>query len=137
MLGVYLATVIVGSVGLAYVYDAFLPFTALAMGAHEHGHPWWAWASAFVLAAMFIYFAFDDVRAVIARRRTPATDAVTLEVQGMTCNNCARKVERALRETEGVTAATVTFDSSRATVEGSASAGELEAAIRGAGYAVK
>ena len=54
VLGIYLATVVVGSVVLAYVYDAFIPFEALGTAIHEHGHPWWAWASAFVLGALFL-----------------------------------------------------------------------------------
>ncbi|MGH7040789.1 MAG: cation transporter, partial [Acetobacteraceae bacterium] len=35
------------------------------------------------------------------------TQAVTLGVQGMTCAACQAHVERALRETEGVTSASV------------------------------
>ena len=137
VLSVYLATVILGSVGLAYVYDAFLPFTALGVGAHEHGQPWWAWVSAFVLGAMFVYFAATDLRSAIRRRRVSGADAVTLQVEGMTCDNCARKLERALEQTRGVTSASVALESNRVTVEGSVTARELEAAVRGAGYAVK
>jgi copper chaperone CopZ len=62
---------------------------------------------------------------------------VTLEVEGLTCSNCVRKLERALRETEGVLSATVSLDPGRAIVEGSASSADLEAAVRAAGYAVK
>ena len=62
---------------------------------------------------------------------------MTLEVEGLTCNNCARKLERALQQSDGVTAATVTFDPSQATVEGSMSAADLEAVVRATGYAVK
>ncbi|MGB7475702.1 MAG: permease, partial [Polyangiales bacterium] len=36
VLAVYLATVVIGSVGLAYVYDAFIPFAALGQMTHEH-----------------------------------------------------------------------------------------------------
>jgi uncharacterized membrane protein YraQ (UPF0718 family)/copper chaperone CopZ len=138
VLGVYLATVVLGSVGLAYMYDAFIPFEALGTMAHEHGHPWWAWASAVALGALFLYFLLDDLRAAVRRRRTPTTAAaVMLEVEGLTCNNCVRKLERALQETKGVTSATVTLDPSRATVESSLAPSELEAVVRATGYAVK
>jgi hypothetical protein len=138
VLGVYLATVVLGSVGLAYVYDAFMPFEAFGVMAHEHGHAWWAWASAIVLGALFIYFVLDDARAAVRRRRAPlASAAVTLEVEGLTCNNCVRKLERALQETEGVTSATVTLDPSRATVESALQPSDLEAVVRATGYAVK
>jgi uncharacterized membrane protein YraQ (UPF0718 family) len=93
-LGIYLATVIIGSVGLAYIYDAFVPFEALATATHEHGHPWWAWASAIVLAALFLYFAFDDVRRLWARRATQPGAEPALDVDAG-CPTCARELEQA------------------------------------------
>jgi uncharacterized membrane protein YraQ (UPF0718 family)/copper chaperone CopZ len=138
VLAVYLATVVIGSVGLAYVYDAFIPFEALGSMAHEHGHPWWAWASALVLAGLFVYFVLDDLRSAWLRRTPSAGPAVvTLEVEGLTCNNCVRKLERALRDADGVTSVRVTLDPSRATVEGSAHPADLEAVVRATGYAMK
>lgn len=138
VLAVYLGTVIVGSVGMAYVYDALVPFGALGTAIHEHGHPWWAWISAVALAGLFLYFAIDDARrAWQSRRMSTVPSAVTLEVEGLSCNNCVRKLERALRETEGVTAVTVTLEPSRAVIEGSVPPSELEAVVRATGYAVK
>ncbi len=138
VLGVYLATVVIGSVGLAYVYDAALPFEALGSTTHEHRQPWWAWASALLLAGLFLYFMVDDLRSAWLRRRAPAgPTVVTLEVEGLTCNNCVRKLERALRDADGVTSAIVTLDPSQATVEGSVPEADLEAVVRAAGYAVK
>jgi uncharacterized membrane protein YraQ (UPF0718 family)/copper chaperone CopZ len=138
VLAVYLATVIIGSVGLAYVYDAFIPFEALGGMAHEHGHPWWAWVSALVLAGLFVYFVYDDLRSAWLRRTAPAgPSVVTLEVEGLTCNNCVRKLEHALRGAEGVTSASVTLDPGHATVEGSAHPADLAAVVRATGYAVK
>jgi uncharacterized membrane protein YraQ (UPF0718 family)/copper chaperone CopZ len=138
VLAVYLATVILGSVGLAYVYDAFIPFEALGSMTHEHGHPWWAWASAVVLGGLFLYFVLDDLRSVWRRRAAPTGPAaVTLELEGLTCENCVRKLERALRDTDGVTSAVVTLDPGQATVAGSVHTADLEAAVRAAGYAVK
>ncbi|HSN82432.1 MAG TPA: permease [Polyangiales bacterium] len=138
VLAVYLATVILGSVGFAYVYDAFIPFDALGTLVHEHGHPWWAWASGVALAGLFVYFALDELRHAWRRRRAEeASAAVTLEVEGLTCNNCVRKLERALRETEGVTNATVTLEPGRAIVEGSVTPSKLEDVVRATGYAVR
>jgi copper chaperone CopZ len=106
--------------------------------AHEHAQPWWAWASAVLLAGLFVYFVVDDLRRAWLRRSAPAGRAVvTLEVEGLTCNNCVRKLERALRDAEGVSSAMVTLDPSQATVEASVSTADLEAVVRAAGYAVK
>ena len=138
VLAVYLGTVIFGSLGLAYLYDAFMPFEALAATLHEHSHPWWAWASAIMLAGLFVYFAFEDLRGAWARRRAADSQiAVTLEVEGLTCNNCVRKLERALQRTDGVSAATVTLAPGRAVVEGSVATDELAAVVRSVGYVVK
>jgi uncharacterized membrane protein YraQ (UPF0718 family)/copper chaperone CopZ len=138
VLAVYLATVILGSVGLAYIYDAFIPFEALGSMTHEHGHPWWAWASAVVLGGLFLYFVLDDLRSAWLRRAAPTGPAaVTLELEGLTCENCVRKLERALRDTDGVTSVLVTLDPGQATVAGSVQTADLEAAVRAAGYAVK
>ncbi len=138
VLAVYLATVMIGSVGLAYLYDAFIPFEALGGLVHQHQHPWWAWASALVLAALFLYFAFDDLRSTWLRRAAPTgPEVVTLEVDGLTCNNCVRKLERALREADGVASATVTLDPGQATIEGTVPAAALRAIVQATGYTAK
>ena len=46
-----------------------------------------------------------------------AIQILTLPVQGMTCGNCARSVERKLSATPGVTKATVDLANASATVE--------------------
>jgi copper chaperone CopZ len=46
-----------------------------------------------------------------------ATETVNLTVQGMTCGNCARSVERKLASTPGVTKVKVDLEAARATVE--------------------
>ncbi len=46
-----------------------------------------------------------------------ATQTLRLSVQGMTCNNCTRTVERTLASTPGVTKASVDLDSASASVE--------------------
>jgi len=138
VLAVYLATVVLGSVGLAYVYDAFIPFEALGSLVHEHGQPWWAWASGLLLGGLFLYFVVDDLRSAWLRRSAPAGPAVvTLQLEGLTCNNCVRKLERALRDADGVTSAMVTLDPSQAKVEAFVPTADLESVVRAAGYAVK
>ncbi len=43
--------------------------------------------------------------------------SIQLTVKGMTCNNCARSVERKLASTPGVTKATVDLQAEQARVE--------------------
>ena len=62
---------------------------------------------------------------------------VTLEIGGMTCENCARRVENALNQLEGVWAA-VRINSRCAIVrlKQTPSESELRRAVRDAGYTV-
>jgi copper chaperone CopZ len=59
-----------------------------------------------------------------------------LAVEGMVCEGCVRKVERALSSTDGVTGATVTLDPGRAVVRGDIDDQRLREAIAAAGYRV-
>lgn len=58
----------------------------------------------------------------------------TLAVTGMTCDGCARTVERVLSRAPGVNSAKVDFDLGLAIVNGSATPLELITAIENAGY---
>lgn len=62
-----------------------------------------------------------------------------LDVQGMTCASCVRRVQKALEKTPGVTSANVNFATHQATVthSGHVEAGRLESAIEDAGYAAR
>ncbi|MBA4491746.1 heavy metal translocating P-type ATPase [Paracoccus sp. S1E-3] len=63
-----------------------------------------------------------------------ATGPVELSVQGMTCASCVGRVEKALKAVPGVTGAAVNLATERATVQGTADAASLIAAIENAGY---
>ena len=61
----------------------------------------------------------------------------TLDVRGMTCNNCVRHVSQALRGLPGVSDVQVDLAAAEARVQhdpGRVSIGELVAAVEGAGY---
>ncbi len=66
--------------------------------------------------------------------------SVSLPVSGMSCAACARRVEKALSGTAGVSAANVNFATEKAAVEydpASGSLGALVGAVEGAGYGVE
>ncbi|MFD1794895.1 copper-translocating P-type ATPase [Paracoccus aurantiacus] len=60
--------------------------------------------------------------------------AVELGIEGMTCASCVGRVERALKAVPGVTGASVNLATERASIEGTADASALIAAVAGAGY---
>lgn len=60
--------------------------------------------------------------------------ARVLTVTGMTCGGCAATVQRVLSRVPGVTAAEVDRPAGRVTVQGTASTGDLVAAVERAGF---
>ena len=68
-----------------------------------------------------------------------ATETLNLKVNGMTCGNCARTVEKKLSSTPGVTKASVDLAGASATVEYNTNLVKPEAianAVRVLGYEV-
>jgi copper ion binding protein len=68
-----------------------------------------------------------------------AIESVQIAVEGMTCANCARSVERKLAATPGVSKATVNLEAGKASVEydpGRVQPDALANAIRQLGYEV-
>ena len=61
---------------------------------------------------------------------------VTVEITGMSCASCAKRVETALDNANGISESIVNFATKKATVTGSASAEEIYKIIEGLGYGV-
>ncbi len=87
--------------------------------------------------------ALTNAGALIARVRDvgyePVVAELDLPITGMTCANCAGRVERALGQVSGVLSASVNLASERAHIEylpTSTGPGRLRAAVRAAGYGV-
>jgi len=135
---VYLGTIIAGSFAAGLAFNSVLPFAAAALHAHDHTSAWWRVASAIVLAAMIVWFAVDDFRSWLRKRlrSTASEDSMTLTVDGMTCNGCASKLEKALASQPGVTSADVSFDQRRATVSGTVSHAAVVETVCRTGFSV-
>jgi len=72
--------------------------------------------------------------------KTKPTRQATLTISGMHCSGCANSVERALRELEGVTEATVDLKNESASVTSKAdvvSTDDFKQAVEDAGYQFK
>lgn len=72
--------------------------------------------------------------AVPASFATPASSMMEVAIEGMTCASCVGRVEKALNALPGVTSAAVNLATEKATIEGSADAASIVAAISKAGY---
>lgn len=144
---VYLATVIVGSLAFAVLFESVIGGGALVAGhAHEHGVPWWSATTAILLVLMFGWFGLQEFRrwrrnakadrwsAEQVAAGEPGGRAVEIAVTGMTCGNCADAVESALLAAPGVQAARVDLSGGTATVWGGAAASTLREAVQDAGF---
>ena len=78
----------------------------------------------------------DDLIAAVAAAGYQVRPAAPLEldITGMTCASCARRVERVIGKVAGVQAVAVNLASEQATVQGSAAAAAVVSAVETAGY---
>ena len=132
VMAIYLATVILGSVGLGLAFDALWGATAVDAAAHHHT-AWWAQVSAVALVGILAWFAFDDVRSWLRNQGAPTEDPVIeLSVEGMNCGGCVKKLDGQLWQVDGVTG--VEVEVGRATIRGTATEAHLLEAVRAAGF---
>ena len=71
---------------------------------------------------------------VAASFSAPTAASLEVAIEGMTCASCVGRVEKALKAVPGVTNAVVNLATEKATIQGSADASALVAAIENAGY---
>jgi uncharacterized membrane protein YraQ (UPF0718 family)/copper chaperone CopZ len=135
VLGVYLGTIAIGSIGFGITFDWVLTATASGMQ-HGHAEPHLLeTASAALLLLLLAWFALADLWAHL--KKGPAVDAVgviELSVQGMTCGGCVRKLEGRLQEMSGVEAVKVLLDPGSARVQGTVNEEAVRQVIAGAGF---
>ncbi len=138
VMAIYLTTIVVGSFALAFIFDWLVPSLVVEVFTSEHDHvAWWRVASAVAMLALFVRFAAEDLgrwsrRWSTSRRSTG--EGYRVEVQGMTCDRCASRLESALRATAGVDTASVAYASREAVVHGSIAKEQLWETIRKAGF---
>ncbi|MEO0600096.1 MAG: permease [Myxococcota bacterium] len=134
VLGVYLGTIVVGSVGFGLLYEQVFGDLVVTMG-HAHAHTaWWSVASAVALLGLLAWFAGEELRSWWANRRAGSDAAVFIEVDGLTCGGCARKLQTALLATDGVDSAVVNHEAGTAHITGSAALQRLRESIVQAGF---
>jgi len=136
ILGIYLSTIVVGSVGLGLLFDTWFSTTLTGAGMHGEHASLMATASAWGLFALLLRYAAGDAqRWLNARRMTEtATDRIVVGVEGMTCGGCVSRLERVLKGAEGVTMASVKLQPGQATVQGSLDVEAIAGLINEAGF---
>ncbi|MEE2787116.1 MAG: permease [Myxococcota bacterium] len=138
MLAVYLSTIVLGSIALAWVFDAMfgqLGQVNAQTAGHDGGlvHE----LSAYVLIGLLAWFAMEALRGYIRDDRpTASADEVTFAVDGMTCGGCTRRLTSTLEKLDGAEHVTVSLQPGRAQVIGSVSDAMVRQAIEDAGFKI-
>jgi hypothetical protein len=149
ILALYLAVVVVGSIGFGLLFDAlFVPGggSALMVMAHRHaaGAFWGTWLApslAVLLLALMVRWGVSD--GILALRgwlasRSAASETLEFSVGGMTCDNCMNHVKRDLLGAAGVSRVDVNLASGQVRVQGThLERAGLSQVIQAAGYTVR
>jgi uncharacterized membrane protein YraQ (UPF0718 family)/copper chaperone CopZ len=137
VLAIYLSTIVVGSVTLGMAFDAVLPTTVIDMVHHGQHDAWWAVLSAGFLLVLMGRYAAQDLRNRWSAKQLAKgamADAITIDVQGMTCGGCVSRLQGVLDQAAGVEKAIVTLEPGQATVQGQLDSAAICALIEGAGF---
>ena len=139
---VYLATIVLGSMAFAWMFDWLLSADVSATSGHVHDHEnWWSILSAILLLLMVGYFVTGSVVARFRRRTQRSqlgsdSSQAELQIEGMTCGGCVSKLESAINKLAGVEFVEVELKSGKATVVGDSQLAEVQATIRRLGFQV-
>ncbi|MDP7038895.1 MAG: permease [Myxococcota bacterium] len=138
-LGIYLSTIILGSLACGLLFDFVLSAQATNM-THSHTHStWWAQASAWILLGLFACFALGDIKRLLRKQKSFEEDPENVHhfiVEGMTCQGCVTKLEKALYEIPDIEAVSISLESKEAKVQGQSQSHILKKAIEEAGFQV-
>ena len=139
---VYLISIIGGAIAFGLCADYLLPQEWFTGSIRENLHsacchsegvstPWWQTASGIILGILLVKTMIDRFT---SRQSTKTSNTMTFKVTGMMCNHCKAHVENGIKSVTGVSSVEVDLASGTASVEGEASAQEIIAAVKAAGY---
>ena len=120
-----------------------IPSASVAAHVH-HSAGLFGQGAAALLLALLAYFAFDELREYLGARSHASQGAegnqarvIDLDVDGMTCQGCVRRLHRALSEDARVEDASVTLDPQHVRVLGSVNREEVVQLVTQTGFRVK
>ncbi len=136
---VYLGTIVGGSIGLGLAFDFVLQASAISAVGHHHGAAWWSVASAVVLLLLVSWFALRSLAGFIRRHGSQGSSdaAIELGVDGMTCNACVARLERALLKDDEIEAVRVELEPGLARITGTASEDRIRELVERAGFSAR
>lgn len=139
---IYLSSIIIGSIAFGLAIDYLLPASwfVLPMGSHAGCHgdsvtwPLFPSICSAVLVILLVYTFITNRNHSHNHSHNTLESHMIFSVTGMNCNHCRASVEKAISSVAGVSGVSVDLASGRASVEGTASADEIIAAVHAAGF---
>ncbi|MEQ9063804.1 MAG: SO_0444 family Cu/Zn efflux transporter [Vicingaceae bacterium] len=141
---IYIASLVIGSLlfglGINHLFpkDFFVPDVSEPM--HDHGStwPWIERLSALFLALVLLKYYFIKMLGFFKKKqsaRKKSNQELIIEVQGMTCENCASRVESSLLQLDHVNESSVDLASGKVVLKGNGmNETELRNSVESAGY---
>ncbi len=134
---VYLSTILVGSVGVAWLFDGFL-LSDISQGivVTDHALSNWELASGIFLLFLVGKFVVTDLQRYFTKNRLVDGDVekMILDVTGMTCGGCVHRVETALQQVEGVEGVSVDLKAGTAAILGDPNLSEVVDCVKRLGF---
>ena len=135
-LTIYLSTIILGSLAAGLAFDHILSIAPQAAVGHEHTSAWWQVTAAVLLGLLFLKFLIEDIQLRLQHKADSTSDApeTVVNVDGMTCEGCAAKLERGLAAMPDIDSARVCFEDGTAAVHSQLSSVELASRVSECGF---
>ncbi|ESQ11266.1 MAG TPA: hypothetical protein DDY14_05885 [Chromatiaceae bacterium] len=137
VLGLYLSTVIIMSLGFGLLFDHLLGISVHA-GVHSHASGgWFAILSTAVLLALLVVLSIKRLRNYLSEPIPVEDAALVLHVKGMTCQHCVGSVKRSLEALDSVDEAQPDLSSGSVLIRGGRlKSSALVQAVEKAGFSV-
>lgn len=140
----YLLTLLLGSIGGAFIFDQIWGSTALPFTPQVHEHlSGFSVTSGIVLLGLFSWFAYGEtltrIRKRIASRQVGSCHRkkISLRVAGMNCQSCVASIESELFKLSGIKEVSVDLESGVVQIEGSSEIPAILKAVTAAGFQVQ
>ncbi len=141
---IYLGSIVLTSFVFGLLLNRLFPpdfFTVSAGAGHDHGNSFWSWIEN-ISTAIFIFFLLRSFYLKMMNWRkkrqgakTESDQTLNIEVVGMTCNNCAAKVESVLLDLPEVNQSAVNLEEKKVELKGhNIDLKKVKERVEGAGY---
>ena len=132
---IYLLTIVVGSMGAAYLFDSLIAVTTTAGIAHVHNvTAWWAQLSAVIVLGLIAMFVWEKIKRATKSSIVSDSSSQTISIDGMSCGNCVQKLQTLIEKQPGVESVDVSLVDGRASVVGEFDLESLKQKIQESGF---